>query len=134
MNRKAIALLATAALLGVLLVAGKAGAGELDTGIVIRGIGATKTCSAKTVVPDDDQIDGRAHNLSVNCTDATSRIDDYAAYTGGLPHTKFCVAQIAKIVRKQGAVKTDPRPGNDDHCLVNNIKAKDLVKLMTPKP
>ena len=134
MNTNAIKFLAFVAVVGAMLSAGDARAGELDTGIVIRGIGAHKTCSAATVVPTGDQIDGRVHNLSVNCTAATSDINKYAAYTAGLPYTKFCVARIFKIVQKSGSVKTDPITGNPYHCLVNNIKVKDLVGVMTPKP
>ncbi len=115
-------------------IAGAAWAGELDKGIAIRGIADTKTCSADTLVPVADRVDGRAHNLSVNCTNATEKIGDYATYIGGMKHTKFCVAQIAKINQKSGSVKTDPVTGNRYHCLVNNIEAKDLANLMTEKP
>jgi hypothetical protein len=122
------------AILGAMLFIGSAGAHDLTTGIIIRGIGPTKTCSAATVVPTGDQIDGRAHNLSVNCTAVTGDINNYATYTAGLPFTKFCVARILKIVQKSGTVKTDPIVGNPYHCLLNNIKVKDLVGVMTPKP
>ena len=134
MNPKAFKFVTLAAMLGALLATGEAWPGDLDTGIAIRGIGATKTCSAKTVVPHDNQVDGRADNLSVNCTDVTDKIDDYATYTAGMVHTKFCVAQIKKIKLKGGSVKIDKRVGNKYHCLVNNIKAKDLANLMTEKP
>jgi hypothetical protein len=134
MNANALKFLALATVFGAMLTTSEARADGLDTGIAIRGIGPTMTCSAETVVPNGDQIDGRAHNLRVNCTAATGNIDNYAAYTGGLPYAKFCVARIAKIVQKSGSVKTDPITGNPNHCLVNNIKVKDLVGLMTPKP
>ena len=109
---------------------------ELASGIIIRGIGDTRTCSAKTVVPDNDRWDGLAHNLSVNCTDDTSNIDNYAHFTGGLPHSKYCVARIEAVKRLAGSasVKTDRLPNNALHCLVNNVKPKDLVGVMTPKP
>ncbi len=86
------------------------------------------------MVPYDNQVDGRAHNLSVNCTNATEKIDNYATYIAGMVHTKFCVARITKIKQKAGKVRTDPLVGNGYHCLLNNIKAKDLANLMTPKP
>ncbi len=129
MKSTAIRILACA-MLATSPIAGAAWAGELDKGIVIRGIADTKTCSADTLVPDG----GSADNLSVNCTNATDKIADYATYTGGMVHTKFCVAQIAKINQKSGSVKTDPVTGNRYHCLVNNIEAKDLANLMTEKP
>ncbi len=122
------------AMLAASPIAGGAWAEELDTGLVIRGIGNTRTCSADTVVPYDNQVDGRAHNLSVNCTNATEKIDNYALYVAGMVHTKFCVARITKIKQKAGKVRTDPVVGNANHCLLNNIKTKDLVGLMTPKP
>lgn len=134
MKTTIVGILACAAMLGASSIAGGAWAEELSWGIVIRGIGPTKTCSADTVMPCDNRIDGRAHNLSVNCTNATEKIDDYALYTVGMVHTKFCVARITKIKQKSGSVKTDPLVGNRYHCLVNNIKAKDLVGLMTEKP
>jgi len=126
--------MACAAIMGAMLSAGNAGAHDLETGIVIRGIGANRTCSAKTVVPIGDQIDERAHNLSVNCTAVTGDINRFAVYTVGLPYVKFCVARILKIVQKSGSVKTDPLLGNPYHCLLNNIKVKELVGVMTPKP
>ena len=134
MNTNAIKLIVCVAVVGAVLSGGNAWAHDLDTGIVIRGIGATKTCSAQNVVPTGDQIDGRVHNLSVNCTAVTGDINRYATYTAGLPHTKFCVARILKVVQKSGSVKTDPIVGNPYHCLVNNIRVKDLVGVMTPKP
>ncbi len=133
MKSTAIRILACA-MLATSPVAGAAWAGELATGIAIRGIGTTKTCSADTVVPVADRVDGRADNLSVNCTNATEKIDNYALYVAGMVHTKFCVARITKIKQKAGKVRTDPVVGNANHCLLNNIKAKDLVGLMTPKP
>ncbi len=72
--------------------------------------------------------------MSVNCTNATEKIDDDVPYIGAMVHAKFCVARIAKIKPKSGSVKTDPLVGNPYHCLANNIKAKDLANLMTPKP
>ncbi len=126
--------LAFATAVGAMLTVTAAGADELSSGIVIRGIGATRTCSAKTVVPTEDQVDGRVQNLSVNCTNATDRINDYGQYTAGLPHTKFCVARILKIKQKSGSVKTDHYEGHPYHCLMNNIRVKELVSLMTPKP
>ena len=134
MKSTVIGILACVAMLGASSIAGGAWAGELDKGIAIRGIGDTKTCGARTVVPDDNRIDGRAHNLSVNCTAATSNINDYANYTAGMVHTKFCVAKVAKIKQKGGSVKTDKLDGNRHHCLVNNIKATDLANAMTEKP
>lgn len=128
------ALFALAAVVGAMLSASDTRADELTTGIAIRGIGANMTCSAATVVPHGDQIDGLAHNLSVNCTDATSNKNNYAAYTAPLPHARFCVARIAKIVWMRGSVKTDPLRGQPYHCLVNNITPKALVGEMTQKP
>lgn len=133
MKTTTIKTVACAAVVCAMLSAGGAWAHDLKTGIVIRGIGATKTCSADTVVPIGDQIDGRAHNLSVNCTAVTGDIDRFGAYIQGLPYAKFCVARILKVVQKSGSVKTDPIVGNPYHCLVNNIKVKDLVGVMTPK-
>ncbi len=93
----ALALFALAAVVGAMLSASDTRAGELDTGLVIRGIGGNRTCSAATLVPQDNLSQGRAHNLSVNCTDATTNKDNYAAYTAGLPHNRFCVGRIARI-------------------------------------
>ena len=134
MNKFAIISLAFATAFGAMLTVTAASADELSSGIVIRGIGATRTCSATTVVPTEDQVDGRVHNLSVNCTDATGNINNYNQYTAGLPHTKFCVARILKIKKKGGSVKSDHYEGHPYHCLMNNIKVKELVSLMTPKP
>ncbi len=134
MSRFALKSLAFATAFGAMLTVTAASADELSSGIVIRGIGATKTCSAETVVPTEDQVDGRVQNLSVNCTNATDRINDYGQYTAGLPQTRFCVARILKIKQKSGSVKTDHYAGHPYHCLMNNIKVKELVSLMTPKP
>lgn len=120
----------------VLIAAGESVAVELSEGILIRGIGNARTCSADTVVPENDRYDGLAHNLSVNCTDQTSDINKYNLYIGGMVHTKFCVARITAVKRLAGSasVKTDPVPGNDLHCLLNNVKPKALVGIMTTKP
>ena len=120
----------------VLITTGEGVADELSKGIIIRGIGTTKTCSADTVVPEDNRLHGFAHNLSVNCTKKTSNIDDYTNYTDGMVHTKFCVAEIAAVKRLAGSasVKTDPLKDNKYHCLVNNVKPKPLVGTMTPEP
>ncbi len=73
--------------------------------------------------------------MSVNCTNATEKIGDYARYISGVgPYSKFCVARITKIKQKSGTVKTDPVTGNRYHCLLNNIEAKDLANLMTEEP
>ena len=122
------------AMLGASPIAGGAWAGELDKGIIIRGIGNNATCSADTVVPEGSRSNDRADNLSVNCTGATETIGDYLHYTAGMVHAKFCVARIKKIKQKSGSVKTDKLVGNRYHCLVNYIKAKDLANLMTEKP
>ncbi len=53
-------------------IAGGAWAGEYDKGIVIRGIGYNATCSAGTVVPEGDRIDGRAENPVLPCDAAVS--------------------------------------------------------------
>ncbi len=134
MSKIALISLAFVTTLGAMLTVTAASAGELSSGIVIRGIGADKTCSANTVVPILDQIDGRVNNLSINCTDATSKINDYANYTAGLSYVKFCVAEIVKIKKNAGSVKTDPFPGNQYNCLMSTIKVEVLVGLMTPKP
>ncbi len=73
--------------------------------------------------------------MSVNCTNATEKIGDYARYISGLgQYSKFCVARITKIKQKSGTVKTDKLNTNKYHCLLNNISAKDLANLMTEEP
>ena len=86
------------------------------------------------MVPEGDRIEERAHGLNVTCTNATEKIDDYGHFTAGTVHARLCIARIAKIEQKSGSVKTDKLDGNRSHCLVNNIEAKDLANLMTPKP
>ncbi len=126
--------LAVATVVVAMLSASDTRAGELKTGIVIRGIGATKTCSAATVVPDGDRTNGRVSGLSVNCTDATTAKNDYYRYTRGLPQTKYCVGRITQIVRNKGTVTTAPTKENRLHCLIDKIKVNALVGEMTPKP
>ena len=71
MNTTIIEILACA-MLGAWPIAGGAWAGDLDKGIIIRGIGNTKTCRADTVVPDGNRIDGRAENPVLACEAAVS--------------------------------------------------------------
>ena len=135
MKKWASSLLVAIAVGVVLIAAGESVADELSEGILIRGIGNTKTCSATTVVPENDRFDGLAHNLSVNCTDRTSDINKYNLYTAGMVHTKFCVSRITAVKRLAGraSVKTGPVSGNNLHCLLNNVTPKALVGIMTTK-
>ena len=134
MSKFALISLAFATAFGAMLTVTAASADELTSGIVIRGIGATRTCNAQTVVPDNDQQLGRVQGLSVNCTGATEDRDDYHQYTAGMPHQRFCVARISKIKQKGGLVRTAGYNGRELHCLIDTIKVKDLVNRMMQKP
>ena len=127
--------LAVATVVVAMMSASDTRAGALKKGIVIRGIAPTLTCSVANVVPEHNRNEeGQVSNLSVNCTDKTDNIGNYATYARSLPNTKFCVAQITQIVRNNGMVNTDPIQGNKLHCLIDKIMAKKLVSLMTEMP
>ena len=127
--------LAVATVVVAMLSASDTRGDPLSTGIVIRGIAPTLTCGGKTVVPDANRNrEMQVVDLSVNCTDATTNINNFALYTGGLPNLRFCVAKITQIVRNNGRVDTAPTETNPLHCVINKITVKKLVSKMTRRP
>ncbi len=71
MNTTLIEILACA-MLGASPIAGGAWAGDLDKGLVIRGIGNTATYRADTVVPEGNRSNERAENPVLACEAAVS--------------------------------------------------------------
>jgi hypothetical protein len=101
-------------------------------GLVIR----SGTCSAEafkngsgvtSIPPGSDNI----FDLSVNCTEATNKKQQFAAYTAGIVGgPPYCVSTIADLERVSAQVKKDPIvPGNPLHCLVNGNAQKIAGKL-----
>jgi hypothetical protein len=103
-------------------------------GLVVRG----GTCSADafkngsgvtSIPPGSDNI----FDLSVNCTTATNKKQNFAAYTVGIAGPNYCVSTITDLERVGAKVKTDPLSNNPLHCLVNG-NAKQIAGKLTRYP
>ncbi len=104
-------------------------------GLVVR----SGTCSADafkngsgvtSIPPGSDNI----FDLSVNCTEATNKKQQFNAYTAGMGGgPPYCVSTIADLERVSAVVKKDPVSGNPLHCLVNG-NAKNIAGKLTRYP
>lgn len=101
-------------------------------GLVVRG----GTCSAEafrngsgvTFMPPDSIF-----NLSVNCTEATNKKQQFNNYIGAIPGPNYCVSTIADLERVGAKVKKDALKDNPLHCLVDG-NAKQIAGKLTRYP
>jgi hypothetical protein len=117
----------------VLAAALLAACGWASAGIVIRA----GTCSADAfkagagvlVGADDDTI----QHLSVNCTDDTNDVKQYANYTAGIDnYNSYCAATKAAVEKAGGILVKAKVDGNKYHCLLAG-KASKLAKVLTKR-
>lgn len=99
-------------------------------GLVIRGgtcsADAFKNGSGVSIIPPGSN---NIFDLSVNCTNATNKKQNFNAYTAGIPGPNYCVATIADLERAGIKIKPDPTKTNPIHCLVSGDANKIAGKL-----